>query len=239
LSVSPVESPEAVDEPTLNRRQSRAANRQTKRLRKDPHRRRRFLTHVRSDHSVIRSAIATLEALLEHSSDTADPVWPSQARLATLTGVDVRTVQRHLKELRDAGYLLVFFYSVERDLTTGRYRRRKTNRYYFIFCNSPGNGHRVRRNRRSHLDDTDDVSNPLGIGNHRPTGGGGGSSDVIVERNSHIVTQGPFTSPVSRAQSSGWSDEKGCLSCDQTGWILAESGFATRCSCSTSSSKDN
>ena len=63
-----------------NREQVRTAERETKKLRKDPHRRRRYLSHVRSDHSVIRSTVATLEALLEHSDDTAGRVWPSQER---------------------------------------------------------------------------------------------------------------------------------------------------------------
>src|SRR6266536_4929318 len=85
-----------------NRQQLRAAERDTKKIRKDPHRRRRYFSHVRSDHSVIRAAVATLEALLEHSNDSAGPAWPSQALLAHKTGIAERTVQRHLRELRDA-----------------------------------------------------------------------------------------------------------------------------------------
>ncbi len=91
-----------------NRSQARAAKRESRRLARDPHRRRKYLTHVRSNPSVIRGAVATLEALLEHSDDLAKPIWPSQERLAKLAHVSVRTVQRHLQELRDAGYLLVY-----------------------------------------------------------------------------------------------------------------------------------
>lgn len=136
-----------------SREQTRAAERESKRLRKDPRRRRKYLSHVRSDPSVIRGAIATLEALLQHSDDLAKPVWPSQRALARLAHVSVRTVQRHLQELRDAGYLLVYVYAADRDEASGRYRRRKTNRYYFTFTKSPGRGRRVRRNRSSDLDD--------------------------------------------------------------------------------------
>jgi hypothetical protein len=210
-----------------NREQLRAAERETKRICKDPHKRRRFLSHVRSDASVIRSALATLEALLEHSDDSGSPVWPSQARLARLAHVDVRTVQRHLKELREAGYLLVFVYGANRDETTGRYRRRKTNRYYFTFCKTPGNGHRVRRNRTSHLHDTDDVSNPLGMSNPRPEGRGGESLGLVIEGINDRVPPAPTPPPPGGT----WSDQKGCELCDFTQFIFDESGCATHCTC--------
>jgi DNA-binding transcriptional ArsR family regulator len=211
-----------------NRADRRAGHREVRRLRKDPHRRRRFLNHVRSDTSVIRAAIATLDALLEFSNDSAGPVFPSQARLAHDTGQSPRTVQRHLRELRDAGYLAVYVYEPERDATTGRWRRRKTNRYYFTFCKTPGNGRRVRRKGRSHLHDTDGVSNPLGISNHRPKAGDGGTQDLSLDDRKH----GAPTAPHSQPQSTTWSDDKGCQSCDFTGFVLDDTGLATRCTCS-------
>jgi hypothetical protein len=223
----------AIDEPTLgsfvpNRKQRRDSQRETAKLRKDKHRRRRYLSQVRADPSVIRSTVATLEALLEHSDDTASPVWPCQERLARLACVSVRTVQRHLKELRDAGYLLVYVYAPTRNERTGQYQRRKTNRYYFCFTSEPGNGHRVRRNGRSHLHDTDGVSNPLGISNHRPSGGGGGSIGLVIEG---VRRLGGAKAPPP-PQPSVWSDDKGCDTCEFTGWVFDAEGLAGRCTCS-------
>ena len=73
-----------------NRTDRRAGQREAKRLRKDPHRRRRFLNHVRADGSVTRSAIATLDALLEFSNDSAGPVFPGERRLASDTEQSTR-----------------------------------------------------------------------------------------------------------------------------------------------------
>ncbi len=219
-----------------NREQLRTAEREAKRLRRDPHRRRKYLSHVRSDPSVIRGAVATLEALLEHSDDLAKPIWPSQERLAKLAHVSVRTVQRHLQELRDAGYLLVYVYAPQRDEASGRYRRRKTNRYYFTFCKTPGRGRRVQRNRRSHLHDTDDVLNPLGINNHRPVEGGGGGTGLVIEGVRHLLgsrrAKSPPLAPPLPLPAGSWSDQKGCTGCDFTGWVLDSSAEATRCPCS-------
>lgn len=230
MSLAIIEEAPALDTFVSNREQARAAERETAKIRKDPHRRRRYLSHVRSDHSIIRSALATLEALLEHSDDTAGRVWPSQARLARLAGIDVRTVQRHLKELRDAGYLLVYVYAPVRDEATGKYVRRKTNRYYFTFCASPGSGHRVRRNRMSHLHDTDDVSNPSSRRNHRPLGAGGGSPGLVVEnrkqKGAPLARQLPLPS-------GSWNDQKGCELCDFTRWVEDNAGFMHACTCST------
>ena len=181
MSVSVDEEKPAIGAFSPGRRQVRSAERQTSKIRKDPHRRRRFLAHVQSDATIVRGALATLIALIDHSDDTAGPAWPSQARLARLVGVDARTVRRHLAELRDAGYLLVFVYGANRDPATGRYSRRRTNRYYFTFCKEPGNGRRIRRKGRSHLQDSHVLSNPHGMSNHRPSGGGGGSSRLIIE----------------------------------------------------------
>ncbi len=214
-----------------NRSQLRDAQREAKRFRKDPHQRRKYLSHVRRDASIIRAALATLEALLAHSNDLADPVWPGQRRLAEMAHVSVRTVQRHLRELHEAGYLKVYCSPARRDLLTGRYYRRKTNRYYFTFCPVPGQGHRVRRNRRSHLDDTGVVMNPLGISNHRPDGGGGGTSVAFdpnrTPRSRRSPSQPPPPLPVGH-----WSNQKCCSDCDFTAWVFDDAGNASRCSCS-------
>lgn len=228
-----------VDAPALgafqpSREQARAAERESKRLRKDPHRRRKYLSHVRSDPSVIRGAIATLEALLQHSDDLAKPVWPSQKALARLAHVSVRTVQRHLQELREAGYLLVYVYAADRD-GSGRYRRRKTKRYYFTFAKSPGRGRRVRRNRSSYLDDTDDVTNLLGNSNHRPSGAGGGGIGLVIEGLRTALgsrrAKSPPPAPPSPPPPGSWSDQTGCIAC-ASGWVLDKSGAASRCTCS-------
>ncbi len=223
------------DDPTVgiipNRSQLRIAQREAKRFRKAPHQRRRYLSHVRRDPSIVRAALATLEALLEHSNDAADPVFPGQRRLAKLAHVSVRTVQRHLRELHKAGYLKVYCYPARRDPATGRYYRRKTNRYYFTFCSTPGRGHRVRRNRRSHLDDTDVVMNPLGISNHRPDGGGGGTS-VAFDANRALQPRRSPSQPPPPLPIGGWSDQKGCSGCDFTAWVFDDAGNAARCSCS-------
>lgn len=129
LSISDVFDAPALGAFQPNREQLRSAERESKAVRRDPHRRRKYLSHVRSDPSVVRGAIATLEALLQHSDDLAGPVFPSQRRLAKLAHVSVRTVQRHLEELRNVGYLLAYVYAAERNERTGQYRRRKTNRY--------------------------------------------------------------------------------------------------------------
>ncbi len=71
---------------------------------------------------MIRGAVATLEALLEHSDDLAKPIWSSQKRLAKLAHVSGRIVQRHLQELRDAGYLPAYVYAPQRVEASGRYR---------------------------------------------------------------------------------------------------------------------
>jgi DNA-binding MarR family transcriptional regulator len=224
------------DDPTVaivpTRSQLRDAQREAKRFRKAPHQRRKYLSHVRRDPSIVRAALATLEALLEHSNDAADPVFPGQRRLAKLAHVSVRTVQRHLRELHEAGYLKVYCSPARRDPVTGRYYRRKTNRYYFTFCASPGQGHRVRRNRRSYLDDTDVVMNPLGLSNHRPEGGGGGTAAALVasreSRSRRSPSQPPPPLPINH-----WSDQKGCRECDFTAFLFDyETNSATRCSCS-------
>jgi DNA-binding transcriptional ArsR family regulator len=214
-----------------NRSQLRDAQRQAKRFRKAPHQRRKYLSHVRRDPSIVRAALATLEALLEHSNDAADPVFPGQRRLAKLAHVSVRTVQRHLRELHEAGYLKVYCSPARRDPATGRYYRRKTNRYYFTFCASPGQGHRVRRNRRSHLDDTDVVMNPLSLSNHRPEGGGGGTAVGFDVNRTARSRRSPSQPPPPLAVDH-WSDQKGCPRCDFTAWLIDDSGNATRCSCS-------
>jgi DNA-binding transcriptional ArsR family regulator len=215
-----------------NRSQLRDAERETKRLRRDPHRRRRYLSHVRADHTVIRSALATLEALLQHSDDSAGPAFPSQARLARLAGVDVRTVRRHLQELRDAGVLLIYVYAPDRDAASGRYRRRKTNRYYFRFSKTPGGGHRVRRNHRSHLEDTDVLTNPFSRSNHRPSGGSGGSPALVIQGAARLLQ--PHR-PAASADTGHyrWSNEKGCVECDFTGFVLDVAFTATPCACSS------
>ncbi len=216
---------------TPNRSQLRTAQREAKRFRKSPHQRRKYLSHVRSDGSIIRGALATLEALLEHSNDLADPVWPGQERLAKLAHVSKRTVQRHLRELHEAGYLKVYCAPAQRDRVTGRYYRRKTNRYYFRFCATPGRGRRVRRNRRSHLDDTDVVMNPLGLSNHRPDGGGGGTAVAFDASRTSKSRRSP-SQPAPPLPVGRWSNQKGCSDCDFTAWVLDDAGNASRCTCS-------
>lgn len=213
----------------------RDAERQTKQLRKNPHRRRQFLSRVRADHSVIRSTLATLEALLEHSDDTAGPAHPSQARLARLAGVDVRTVRRHLAELRDAGYLLVYVSPADRDAATGRYRRRRTNRYYFTLCNTPGGGKRRRRNRSSDLQGTEDLTNPCRDRNPRPVNGGGGgfSQPVLtyVKQKRDARRTSPPSAPSTNSHGTWSNNNKGCPECDFTRWTFDETGLATPCAC--------
>ena len=213
-----------------SRADRRAGQKETKRLRKDPHRRRRFLNHVRGDGSVTRSAIATLDALLEFSNDSAGPVFPGQKRLARDTEQSTRTVQRHVRELREAGYLAVYCYPPERDPETGQWRRRKTNRYYFTFCKTPGNGRRVRRNPMSHLHDTDDGMNPLGISNHRSEGSGEVTNDCLASEQEHRAPTAPTLQPDRWT----WSDQKGCASCEYTTFVFNDDGTATPCSCTKS-----
>ena len=232
MALTPLEVP-ALGAFVPNRSQLREAERETKRLRRDPHRRRRYLSHVRADHSIIRSALATLEALLEHSDDSAGPAFPSQARLARLAGVDVRTVRRHLQELRDAGVLLVYVYAADRDAASGRYRRRKTNRYYFRFSKTPGGGHRVRRTRRSHLEDRDVLTNPFSRSNHRPSGGGGGSPGLVIEGARRLLEAHRPRAVSADPARHRWSNEKGCAECDFSGFVLDEAFTATRCACSS------
>ncbi len=233
-----------VDKPSRPVR--RDAERQTRQLRKNPHRRRQVLSHVRSDHSIIRSTVATFAVLLEHSGDDAGKVWPSQIRVARMLGVSVRTVQRHIRELRDAGYLLVYPSPPVRDEATGQYRRKRTNRYYFVFTKTPGRGRRKVRSRRSHLHDTDGVSTTYVVSNPRPLDGGGGvSSPASSERGRPRTStrrgwvprssrQGgsPPSAPVLHGALPGWSNDKGCATCDFTEWIFDETGRTTPCPCS-------
>ncbi|WP_158657454.1 helix-turn-helix domain-containing protein [Blastococcus saxobsidens] len=223
----------------------RDAERQTRQLRKNPHRRRQVLSHVRSDHSIIRSTLATFAVLLEHSGDDAGKVWPSQVRVARMLGVSVRTVQRHIRELRDAGYLLVYPSPPVRDEATGQYRRKRTNRYYFVFTKTPGRGRRRARSRRSHLHDTDGVSTTYVVSNPRPVDGGGGVGSPSSSgkqglrpssRRSWVPRRrqgsSPPSAPVLPGALPGWSNDKGCATCDFTEWIFDEAGRTTPCTCS-------
>jgi hypothetical protein len=79
---------------------------------------------------VPRHALATALALAERSSD--DTRWvpsPGQLELAGVLEVDERTVRRHLAMLECLGLLLVLRDAPMRDPATGRWCRRRTNRY--------------------------------------------------------------------------------------------------------------
>lgn len=82
--------------------------REAKKLALSPFRRRKLMAAIRSDATVTRSALVTLEALLDHAGDDAHKCWPSQERLAEMTHVHVSTIKRHTKELAKAGHILVY-----------------------------------------------------------------------------------------------------------------------------------
>ncbi len=158
-------------EQSFSRQERRVAEQESKRF-SDPHRRRKFLSAVRGNATITRSAIATLEALMSHSDDAGKKVWPSQARLAHITSVSVRTVQRHLAELAQAGYLLIYSSPPKIDQRTGQYISRRTNRYYFSL-KKQGTGTRKRRNPRSDLHAKEAPVTLIGIETSRSVGAGG------------------------------------------------------------------
>lgn len=86
---------------------------------------------LRSVHErVPRHVLATALALADRSSD--DTSWvpaPGQLELAGILEVDQRTVRRHLLVLEQLGFLLVLRDAPMRDPGTGRWCRRRTNRY--------------------------------------------------------------------------------------------------------------
>ena len=62
-------------------------------------------------------SIPTFYALCDHARNDSGECWPSMARLAQILGKSVRTIQRHLQALKEAG--VVEF--VERRRNKGRY----------------------------------------------------------------------------------------------------------------------
>lgn len=66
---------------------------------------------------VPREAIATYCVLASYANNSSGLCWPKMATLASTLGCSVRTVQRHLSTLRDAG--MVRF--TERRRVRGRY----------------------------------------------------------------------------------------------------------------------
>ncbi len=201
-----------------NRAEERHLERKARRMKRNPHRREQYRRAVRRDHSIRRAALVTLDEMLEHSDKTLDGAsWPSQKRLAALTGFDRRTVQRHIDELREAGYLDVHRSRPKRDPATGRYVSRKNNRYYFRWPDEPGGGQRISRKARPHLGDADAAITLLGIETPRPSGGGG------------VSLVGPCAPR--KKEPPRWSDEKGCTTCGRTGWIEMDAGTVVRCGC--------
>ena len=205
--------------PELNRAERREGERFSRWL-ASPTRRRRFLKRVRSNPTITRAALVTLEELLEYSDDTAKKVWPSQLRVAKLTHVHVRTVQRHVKELKDAGYLLIFGSRAVRDPATGRWHRKKTNRYYFCTPKSQAVGNRKMRNACSDLHDTGAPLNDTYQETRRPFGPGGGLP--LVEK--YELTK-------ARSRAVFVSDHHGCERCNKTRWIERQDGSVERCQC--------
>ncbi len=179
---------------TPSRSEKRQAEQAVKRF-SDPTRRRRYMNAVRGNATITRSAIATLQALLDHSDEFTKRAWPSQIRLAEMVHVSVRTIQRHLKELAEAGYLLIFGQKPIIDPATGQFRYRKTNRYYFTMRN-PGSGIRKRRNPRSHLPDTDASVIDRSINHRRSSGTDGGGSFSFNKRHDRFGPRSPVMTPI-------------------------------------------
>ncbi len=201
-----------------NRAEERHLERKARRLKRNPHRREQYRRAVRRDHSIRRAALVTLDEMLEHSDKTLDGAsWPSQKRLAAMTGFDRRTVQRHIDELEKAGYLVVIGYRPKRDPATGKYVSRKNNRYYFRWADESGGGQRIIRKPTSHLGGTDAAITFLSKQTPRPSGGGG------VRLVSFCASR--------KAKPRPWSDEKGCTTCDRTGWIEVDALTVVACGC--------
>jgi DNA-binding transcriptional regulator YhcF (GntR family) len=131
-----------------------------KQISRNPFARRKLIAAVRSDATVIRGAVVTLEALLDHAGDDAHPSWPSQARLAEMTHVHVSTIHRHLQELSEAGYIQIYGFKPRQNAETGKFKR-KTNRYYFCTRKRDGIGRRKLRNRTQNLDSTGATRNHI------------------------------------------------------------------------------
>lgn len=91
-------------------------------------RRWKWLREVR--HRVPRHVLAAAVALAERSNDETSWVpSPGQVELASVLGADERTVRRHLVVLEAAGLLMVLRDRPQRDPSSGRWHRRRTNRY--------------------------------------------------------------------------------------------------------------
>lgn len=220
--------------PEPNRTQRRSESRESARILGDPHRRRKLIERIRSDATITRPAIATLTTLLDYSDDYAKPVWPGQKVLAKLCTVSPRTVQRHIAELRDAGYLVVYGQKPKKD-HTGKFASRKTNRYYFRLVKVTGLGRRVMRMSRSHLPAIGGHDIPLSNGTPDARAIGGGSSGCSYAEKRTRAQDGRFkkqaASFVLNLPRGTWSDSKGCDHCDFTTWVENKAGEMIRCSC--------
>jgi hypothetical protein len=91
--------------------------------------RREVLQRAAHDPTLISTDVRVLGALASYSDDSAKPCWPSQEVVAKQVGLCTRTVSRSVARLEVAGYLAVLRAKPERDRSSGRFRRRHTNRY--------------------------------------------------------------------------------------------------------------
>ena len=91
--------------------------------------RREVLQRAAHDPTLISTDVRVLDALASYSDDSAKPCWPSQEVVAKQVGLCTRTVSRSVARLEAAGYLAVLRAKPERDRSSGRFRRRHTNRY--------------------------------------------------------------------------------------------------------------
>ncbi len=91
--------------------------------------RREVLQRAAHDPTLISTDVRVLGTLASYSDDSAKPCWPSQELLAKQVGLCTRTVSRSVARLEAAGYLAVLRAKPERDRSSGRFRRRHTNRY--------------------------------------------------------------------------------------------------------------
>ena len=88
-----------------------------------------MLQRAAHDPTLISTDVRVLDALASYSDDSAKPCWPSQEVVANQVGLCTRTVSRSVARLEAAGYLAVLRAKPERDRSSGRFRRRHTNRY--------------------------------------------------------------------------------------------------------------
>jgi len=142
--------------------------------------RRQWLDRVAKDSRLTSGAKAWLMLLASRSDDQGKPVWGNQEKMADQLGRSARSVRRYLVEAVKLGYLKVFHSKPERNRSTGRFGRRKTNSHYFCLparetAGQPAPRRRQRApycvvrpqaHRPSHLPDSDGRSSPSGVRQH-------------------------------------------------------------------------